>query len=77
VIVETLYTVAAERHANLSTVRMFGTLADGGAFESFVVRLVSFRGEQTVGMELFEPEDLDAARAGFEALRSERAAQRR
>ena len=34
VIIEPLYTVAAEEHANLSAVRMFGTLADGGAFES-------------------------------------------
>ena len=70
VIIETLYTVAAEKHGNLITVRMFGTLADGGAFESFMLRLASFRGDQIVGMELFEPEDLDAARARFEALRS-------
>ena len=63
VIIEPLYTVAAEEHANLSVVRMFGTLADGGAFESVMVRLASFRGEQIVGLELFEPEDLDAARA--------------
>jgi hypothetical protein len=72
VIVETLYTVAADQHANLSTVRMFGTLTDGGAFESFMVRLASFRGEHIVGQELFEPEDLDAARARFEVLRGER-----
>jgi len=71
VIIESLYIVAAEKHGKLSMDRMFGTLADGGAFESVAVRLASFRGEQTVGMELFELEDLDVARARFEALRSE------
>ena len=69
VMMETLYTVAAEKHGNVSTVRRFGTLADGGAFESVFVRLASFRGERIVGVEMFELEDLDAARARFEALR--------
>jgi DnaJ-domain-containing protein 1 len=77
VIIETLYTVAAEKHGSLITVRMFGTLVDGGAFESVMVRLASFRGERIVGQELFEPEDLAAARARFDTLRSGLASQPR
>jgi hypothetical protein len=46
--------------------RNFGTLREGGAFESVYLRLTSFRG----GMEMFEPEDLDAAQARFEELRA-------
>jgi hypothetical protein len=62
-IMEVLYYVAVERHAFLALAHNFGTLADGGAFESvFVVIAGSDR------TELFEPEDLDLARARFEEL---------
>ena len=48
----------------------FGTLAaSGGEVESVYVRLGLYQGDRIVGMELFEPEDLDVARARFEALR--------
>ena len=39
VIIEPLYTVAVEEHGNLAVVRMFGTLADGGEFESVICGL--------------------------------------
>jgi hypothetical protein len=47
----------------------FGTLADGGEFELVYVWLPLFQGGRFVGMELFEPEDLDVARARFVELR--------
>jgi hypothetical protein len=40
-----------------------------GAFEFFPVTLALFQGDQFVGGELFELEDLDAARTRFEELR--------
>ena len=47
----------------------FGTLVEsGGQVESVYVRLALFRGDRIVGMESFEPEDLDVARARFEEL---------
>jgi class 3 adenylate cyclase len=64
-----LYHVAADERGSLSVGRMFGRLADGGAFENVVVRLAVFRAGRVVGLEVFEPEDLEVARARFEALR--------
>jgi class 3 adenylate cyclase len=66
---ESLYVVAAERHGLLGMTRAFGTLADGGEFEQVFVSLTLFRDDRVVGMEMFEPEDLDVARARFEELR--------
>lgn len=66
---EQLYTVAGGRHGLLSVMRLFGTLAEGGAFESVFVHLARFQGDRFVGNELFELEDLDVARARFEELR--------
>jgi hypothetical protein len=68
---ETLRYLAQERHGSLSMVRVFGTLAEGGEFESLNLRLVLYRGDQIAGIELFEPEDLDRAKARFEELRPE------
>jgi len=65
---ETLYSIATNEHGNLAMGHMFGTLADGGAVESFYVRLTLFQSDRMVGTELFEPEDLDLARARFAAL---------
>jgi class 3 adenylate cyclase len=67
--VEPLYIVAAEAHGLLAMTHSFGTLADGGAFELVFVLLVLFRDQGIVGMEVFEPEHLDIARARFEELR--------
>jgi len=33
------------------------------------VRIMLYRGDRLVGVEMFEPEDLDRARARFEELR--------
>jgi class 3 adenylate cyclase len=67
--IEALYYVAEEKHGTLAVARWFGTLAEGGEFETVVVRLVLYRGDRLGGIELFEPEDLDVARARFEELR--------
>ncbi len=45
-----------------------GTNAEGGEFESVFVGLSLYRGARLVGVELFELEDLDAARARFQEL---------
>jgi hypothetical protein len=68
-IYEPMYTVARGRHGLLSVMRLFGTLAEGGPFESVYVNLLRFQGDRFVGAELFELEDLDVARARFEELR--------
>src|SRR5262249_36888545 len=66
---EPLYIVAAEKHGLLAMTHTFGTLADGGEFEQVYVSLALFHGDRFAGMELFEPERLDVARARFEELR--------
>jgi class 3 adenylate cyclase/tetratricopeptide (TPR) repeat protein len=70
---ELLYVIAAERHGLLAMARGSGTLADGGEFEINFVLMARFQGDRVVGLELFEPEHLDAARARFEALRTPKA----
>src|SRR5262249_54055185 len=67
--IEILHVVAAEKHGHLAMTHTFGTLADGGEFELVYVWLALFQGDRFVGMELFEPDDLDIARARFEELR--------
>ena len=66
---DTLYYVAAAEHASLAVARIFGTLADGGAFESIAAQINWYENGRVVGIELFEPEDLDRARALFESRR--------
>jgi class 3 adenylate cyclase/tetratricopeptide (TPR) repeat protein/ketosteroid isomerase-like protein len=68
---DTLYYVAVAEPGSLGVGRLFGTLVDGGPFESVFVRLSVYRGGRVVGIELFEIEDLDRARARFEELRAE------
>jgi ketosteroid isomerase-like protein len=63
-IIEPLYVVASEAHGTLSVGHTFGTWSDGGAFESVYCQVVG-----PLGLELFELEDLELARARFEALR--------
>ncbi len=62
--IEPLYYVAVEKHGFVSVAHSFGTLADGGPFESVFVQLVT-----PLGGELFDLESLERARARFEALR--------
>jgi hypothetical protein len=68
-IVENLYDVVTEAHGSVGVGRTFGTLAGGGPFESFFVRLMLYQGERFVGAELFELGELDLARARLDALR--------
>jgi hypothetical protein len=68
-ILEFLYTVATEPHGSLVMAHSFGTLANGGTWESAYAVLSRYEGGRFVGLEMFEPEDLDVARARFEELR--------
>ena len=70
-IFESMYEVATGPHAVLHVDHVVGTLAEGGAFEQVFVMLAWFRGDRLAGAEVFELEDLDRARARFEALRAE------
>jgi ketosteroid isomerase-like protein/nuclear transport factor 2 (NTF2) superfamily protein len=65
---DNLYYVAIEPHGTLAIARTFGTLAEGGEFESVFVRLVVFRDDRFARIEQFEVEDLNRARARFEVL---------
>ena len=69
---EMLYEVAAAPHGRLMVFRWFGTNAEGGAFEVIPVALLHVEGERLRAVELFEIEDLDAARTRFEELRAGR-----
>jgi len=71
---ETLWHVAIAEHGMLSVGRTFGTLRDGGEWESVLLRLTRHEGDRLIGMELFELEDLDRARARFQELRAAYAA---
>ncbi len=65
---DTLYLAAVHENGALAVARMFGTLVDGGAFESVFLRMIMHRDGRLVGAELFELEDMDRARARFEEL---------
>jgi hypothetical protein len=65
---EILYLIAAEKHGALMLARNFGTLRDGGAFESVYIRFTMYEGELMTRAEMFEPEDLDAARVRLAEL---------
>jgi len=67
--IETLYVVAAEPHGSVGMGRTYGTLPGGGPFEMLFARLMVVRGDDIAAIELFEPEDMERARARFEALR--------
>jgi hypothetical protein len=66
--IETLYLIAVEPHGTLYVCRWFGTNTEGGEFESVYVCLALVRGDRPIGLEIFELDDLEAARARFEAL---------
>jgi hypothetical protein len=70
---ELLYVVVVEEHGFFVLARNFGTLREGGAFESVYLRFAVYEGDRMGRVEMFEPEDLDVARARFEELRIARA----
>jgi hypothetical protein len=67
-----LYHLADEPQGTLSIAHSFGTLASGGAFESVYVMIMLYGSGGMVGAELFELEDLEAAKTRFEELRATR-----
>lgn len=67
--VDVLYHVAVAEHGSLSVGRTFGTLRDGGPFESVFVRLNRYEDGRSLGGELFEIDQLERAKARFEELR--------
>jgi ketosteroid isomerase-like protein len=62
---EPLYDVVAAEHGTVNVGHTIGTLRDGGAFDSAWVMLATCRGDRMERLELFEPDDLDVARARF------------
>jgi hypothetical protein len=64
-----LYFLADEPHGTLSIARSFGTLAQGGDFESVYAMITLYGPDDLAGVELFDLEDLDAARTRFDELR--------
>jgi tetratricopeptide (TPR) repeat protein/ketosteroid isomerase-like protein len=68
-IIAPLHYLAVEEHGCLSIAYTEGTLPEGGAFEQVFVSLFHFHGGRVAELEMFEVEDLDRARARFEALR--------
>jgi hypothetical protein len=68
-IIEPLYFVAIEKHGFITVAHTFGTLREGGEWESVYVQLAHHPGGALVGAELYEVDDLDVARARLEELR--------
>ncbi len=66
-----LYQVASAPHGVVTVNRWAGTNVEGGDFEAVFVFIGLRRGDQPVGAELFELEDLAAALARLEQLRPE------
>ena len=66
---EPLHYLAEEHYGALYVGHNFGTLNEGGEFETVFVAIMLFGSGGFVGAELFELEDLDRARARFEELR--------
>jgi len=63
-----LHFLADEPHGTLSIAHSFGTLADGGAFESVYAMIMLYGPDGMTGVELFELDDLDTAKARFAEL---------
>jgi hypothetical protein len=66
-----LYTIARADHGTLGVAQTFGRLVDGGEFESVYLQISRVESGRLVGVEFFELEDLDRARARFEELCSD------
>jgi len=67
---QSLYYLADEPHGTLSIGHSFGTLSEGGAFESCYAMILLFGPDGIVGGELFELDHLEAAKARFAELRA-------
>jgi hypothetical protein len=60
--------IAVERHGSVGVARIVGTLASGGAFESYRVNVAIVERGRISRLEVFELDDLPAALARFAAL---------
>ena len=60
--------LAHTQYGGVGLGRAFGTLADGGAFETSVVSVAVVERGRIARLELFELDDVDAALARFAAL---------
>ena len=66
--IEVLYYDRPAAHGRLYVARWSGTNAEGGDFDAVYVCLGLSRGDRPVGLEIFELDDLEAARARFAEL---------
>ncbi|MFI5317726.1 MAG: nuclear transport factor 2 family protein, partial [Myxococcota bacterium] len=66
---ESLYEIAVDEHGELAVTRSSGTLLEGGEFERLFLRVVRYDRGRIAALEHFELDDLERARARFEALR--------
>ena len=69
-----LHYLIDELHGALSIAHSFGTLAEGGTYESVYVMLQLYGPDGMGSAELFELDDLEAAKARFEELGATRTA---
>jgi ketosteroid isomerase-like protein len=61
--------VAIDHHGWIIRVRIAGTLADGGPFENDHLDLFTVAGDRITHVELFDPHEVETARARLEELR--------
>ena len=61
--------LVVEPHGSVGIARGFGTLASGGAFESYRVNVSTVQAGRITRLEVFELDDRAAAMARFAALR--------
>ena len=65
---ETFRILAWDRHGRVDVNRRFGTLRDGGPFETVFVRVIVTDGNRIQGYEIFDVGDADQALARFAEL---------
>jgi hypothetical protein len=66
--IDALYFDRISTHGHLYVTRWSGTNAEGGEFDAVYVCLGLARGDRPIGLEIFELEDFDVARARFKEL---------
>jgi ketosteroid isomerase-like protein len=67
-LIEPMYVSAMSPHGSLLVGHGFGTMAGGGSYEWLFALVWRFRDGELAGGEVFELDDLDAARARLDAL---------
>jgi ketosteroid isomerase-like protein len=69
---EPLQVLAWNRHGRVVVFRLFGTLRDGGPFETVFIGVITTRGDRIQAYELFDVGAADQALARFEELCADR-----